>query len=82
MRIHQKYFGSFNRWNSFIYVHGLSELPADPIQVALYITVLIDKHCSPSVVNSAIYAIKSTHLLNGIVDHTDISFVKSFGRFM
>lgn len=51
--------------------------------MALNITVLIDKHCLiPSVNNSAINPIKSTHLLNGIVDHTDTSIVKSFGRFM
>ena len=61
----KKFFAGFNRWKCFINAHGFSELPADPIHVALYITFLIDKHSSPSVVNSAYYSIKRSHQLNG-----------------
>lgn len=73
----KKYFAGFNRWKSFINTHGFSELPADPIHVALFLTYLIDKHLSHCVVESAYYSIKWAHQLNGYVDPTDNSFVKS-----
>ena len=68
----KKYFAGFNRWKSFINTHGFSELPADPIHVALFLTYL--SHC---VVESAYYSIKWAHQLSGYVDPTDNSFVKS-----
>ncbi|VDI68772.1 Hypothetical predicted protein [Mytilus galloprovincialis] len=71
------YFSSFNRWSTFIKEHGFNNLPAAPIHVALYITNLIDKNCSPNVINSAIYSLKWVHELNGFAEPTDNSFVKS-----
>ncbi|XP_063397693.1 uncharacterized protein LOC134682015 [Mytilus trossulus] len=71
------YFSSFNRWSAFIKEHGFNNLPAAPMHVALYITNLIDKNCSPNVINSAIYSLKWVHELNGFADPTDNSFVKS-----
>ncbi|XP_063415844.1 uncharacterized protein LOC134697494 [Mytilus trossulus] len=71
------YFSSFNRWSAFIKEHGFNNLPAAPMHVALYITNLIDKNCSPTVINSAIYSLKWVHELNGFADPTDNSFVKS-----
>lgn len=73
----KKYFYSFNRWKKFAHEHNLSDLPAEPVHIALYITKLIDEHCSPSVVNSAVYSIKWAHNLNGFIDPTNNSFVIS-----
>ncbi|XP_063447975.1 uncharacterized protein LOC134727524 [Mytilus trossulus] len=70
----KKYFAGFNRWKSFINEHGFSDLPAEPVHVALYLTFLIDKHSSPSVLQSAIYSIKWAHELNGYIDPTSNSF--------
>lgn len=72
----KKYFAGFNRWKSFINEHGFSDLPAEPVHVALYLTFLIDKHSSPSVLQSAIYSIKWAHELNGYIDPTSNSFIK------
>ncbi|XP_063420589.1 uncharacterized protein LOC134705803 [Mytilus trossulus] len=55
----------------------MSELPANPVHVALYLTYLIDKHCSPTVIDSAVYSIKWAHELNGFNDPTNNSYVKS-----
>ena len=73
----KKYFYSFNRWKKFAKEHNLSDLPAEPVHIALYITKLIDERCSPSVVNSAVYSIKWAHNLNGFIDPTNNSFVIS-----
>ncbi|VDI26109.1 Hypothetical predicted protein [Mytilus galloprovincialis] len=70
-----KYFAGFNRWKLFINEHGFSDLPAEPVHVALYLTFLIDKHSSPSVLQSAIYSIKWAHELNGYIDPTSNSFI-------
>ncbi|VDI65147.1 Hypothetical predicted protein [Mytilus galloprovincialis] len=72
----KKYFAGFNRWKLFINEHGFSDLPAEPVHVALYLTFLIDKHSSPSVLQSAIYSIKWAHELNGYIDPTSNSFIK------
>lgn len=73
----KKYFYGFKRWKTFINEHNMSELPANPVHVALYLTYLIDKHCSPSVIDSAVYSIKWAHELNGFNDPTNNSYVKS-----
>ncbi|VDI83308.1 Hypothetical predicted protein [Mytilus galloprovincialis] len=69
----KKYFYGFKRWKTFINEHNMSELPAKPVHVALYLTYLIDKHCSPSVLDSAVYSIKWAHELNGFNDPTNNS---------
>ena len=51
-------FSGFNRLGVFIKKHGYYNIFTDPIHIALYITHLIDRHCSPNVTNNAIYAIK------------------------
>ncbi|VDI68977.1 Hypothetical predicted protein [Mytilus galloprovincialis] len=71
----KKYLRRFNRWKSFINEHGFSDLPAEPVHVALYLTLLIDKHSSPSVLQSVIYSIKWAHELNGYIDPTSNSFI-------
>lgn len=52
----KKYLSNCNRWSTFIKVHSFNNLPAAPIHVALYITKLIDKNCSPNVINGANYS--------------------------
>jgi len=71
------YFSSFNRLSVFIKEHGYNNLSTDPIHIALYITHLIDRHCSPNVMNNAIYAIKRAHVLNDFSDQTENSFIQS-----
>jgi len=67
----------FNRWSVFIKEHGYNNVPADPLHIALYITHLIDRQCSPNVINNDIYAIKWAHVLNGFSDPTENSFTQS-----
>lgn len=67
----------FQRWKKFINDHEHSEVPAQPIHVALYITYLLDSGDSYSTVNTAIYSIKWMHEISGYPDPTDNSFVKS-----
>lgn len=70
-----KYFGSFRRWERFINAEGGSAIPAEPVHVALYLTELIDKKCSVSVIQSAVYGIKWAHKVRGMSDPTDNHFV-------
>ncbi|XP_078311190.1 integrase/recombinase xerD homolog [Crassostrea virginica] len=73
----KSYMHSFNRWRKFILQHGHSDIPAQPVHIALYITHLLDNGASYSSVNSAIYSIKWMHEISGHVDPTENSFVKS-----
>ncbi|XP_063421738.1 uncharacterized protein LOC134706597 isoform X1 [Mytilus trossulus] len=70
-----KYFYSFKRWEQFISKEGGKSIPASPIHVALYLTHLLDKGSSKSVVQSAVYGIKWAHNIQGIQDPTTNSFV-------
>ncbi|CAG2245831.1 unnamed protein product [Mytilus edulis] len=69
------YFSSFNRWSTLIKELCFNNLTADPIHVALYITNLIDKNCSPNIINGAIYSSKWVQL-DSFAGPTDNSFVK------
>ncbi|XP_033757058.1 uncharacterized protein LOC117339517 isoform X1 [Pecten maximus] len=71
-----KYYGSFRRWERFINTEGGSAIPAQPVHVALYLTSLIDKNCSVSVIQSAIYGIKWAHSIRGMNDPTDNHYIK------
>ena len=72
-----KYFGAFKRWESFILAEGGKALPGEPIHVALYISSLMNKGSSFSVIQSALYSIKWAHNIRGAIDPTDNAFVKS-----
>nr|XP_022336293.1 uncharacterized protein LOC111132768 [Crassostrea virginica] len=67
----------FQRWKTFINGHEQTEIPAQPVHVALYITHLLDSGASYSTVNNAIYSIKWMHEISGYSDPTENSFVKS-----
>ncbi|XP_030846300.1 uncharacterized protein LOC115926073 [Strongylocentrotus purpuratus] len=73
----KKYFAAFNRWDLFISAEGGNSLPAESIHVALYVTHLIDKGHSSSVIEGAVYAIKWAHSLRGFRDPKDNCFVKN-----
>ena len=70
-----KYYYSFKRWEQFIVKEGGKSIPASPIHVALYLTYLLDKGSSSSVVQSAVYGIKWAHSVQGLQDPTDNSFI-------
>ena len=72
----QKYFYAFKKWEKFITMEGGGKaIPATPIHVALYLTDLLDKGSSYSVIQSAVYGIKWAHSVQGLGDPTDNSFV-------
>lgn len=70
-----KYLSYFNKWKSFIEDKGLSPIPASPVHVALYVTDLIDKNVSSSVISATVYSIKWAHSLKNLPDPTNNSFV-------
>lgn len=72
-----KYMLYFNRWKAFIESKGGVAIPAMPIHVCLFLSDLIDKKCSFSVITAAVYSIKWAHGLKGLSDPTDNSFVKN-----
>ena len=72
-----KYFNYFRKWEHFITAQGGSALPASPIHVALYLTDLIDKQYSFSVVSSSLYSIKWAHSLKNCTDPTNNAFVRN-----
>ena len=57
--------------------YDLKDLPAEPIHIALYLTSLIDKKSTSSVIDSVIYSIKWAHVLHGFDDPTENSFIKN-----
>lgn len=76
----KKYFASYNRWRSFAQGYGFKELPADPIHVSLFLTLLIDKKSSPCTLDSIIYALKWVHELYGYVDPTNNAYIHSLAQ--
>lgn len=70
-----KYFAYFRKWEKFILAQGGCAIPASPIHVALYLTDLIDKHYSYSVVAASLYSIKWAHSLKNLKDPTNNAFV-------
>jgi len=72
-----KYLSYFNKWKSFISSKGGLAVPASPIHVALYLTDLIDKHVSSSVISASLYSIKWAHSLRNLPDPTANACVKN-----
>ena len=70
-----KYYSTFKRWEDFITTEGGRAIPAEPIHIALYLTSLIDRGKSPSVIQGALYAIKWFHNLRFYQDPTANNFV-------
>ena len=54
---------------------GGNALPASPSHIALYLTDLLDRNKSESVLTSALYGKKWVHKIRGLNDPTNIIFV-------
>ena len=72
----KKYDGYFKRFASFMERNSRKSLPARSIDVALYITNLLNCKSSHSVVSSSVYSIKYMHSLFGYEDPTVGSHVQ------
>ena len=70
-----KYMSYYNKWKLFITSKGAPAIPASPIHVALYLTELIDKRTSSSVISATLYSIKWAHGLKNLPDPTTNTFV-------
>lgn len=73
----KKYYNSFKHFNEFCQSKGFCSKPANSIHVAMYITELLDKKVSYSVISAAYYSIKWMHNVNDFQDPTENAFVKS-----
>ncbi|XP_069141252.1 uncharacterized protein [Argopecten irradians] len=73
----EKYYNAFKRWETFAKQDNVCHLPAQPVQVALYLTHILDTGGSGTMVTAAIYGIKWAHSINGFEDPTVNSFVKN-----
>ena len=73
----RKYFCYFKKWENYILEKGGIPIPASPILVAMYITDLMRKMSTYSVIVSTVYSIKWAHCLKGVDDPTDNSYVKN-----
>ena len=70
-----KYLSYFKKWEQFITSNGGSAMPASPIHVALFLTDLIDKKASYSVISATAYSIKWVHSLHNQINPTNNSYV-------
>ena len=73
----KSYFYAFKRWEQFISLHGHCVIPAQPVQVALYLTSLLNNESSFHPVCNTVYGIKWAHEINGLPDPTTNTFVSS-----
>lgn len=71
----KSYYYSFNRWCNFAKKHDFNILPAQPVQVALFITHLLDNGATHNTINSIIYSIKWVHGMCNKIDPTDNSYI-------
>ena len=73
----KKYMNCFKRFEDFCSKRGFVPKPANSIHVAIYLTELLDKNVSYSVISAAFYSIKWVHNINNVADPTENSFVKN-----
>ena len=73
----EKYNYQVKAFKSYCETKNLQCLPAYPIHVAMYLSSLIDKGKSDSVVSAAFYGIKWYHCVNDVEDPTESSIVKA-----
>ena len=72
----KKYYNSFKHFKEYCKTKGFCPKPANSIHVAMYITDLLDRQVSYSVISAAFYSIKWLHSVNDFKDPTDNAFVK------
>lgn len=73
----KSYYYSFKRWSTFAKKHGFDVLPAQPVQIALFITHLMDSGATHNTINSIIYSIKWVHGMCNKNDPTKNSYIVS-----
>lgn len=73
----KKYINCFKRFEEFCTIKGFISKPANAIHVAIYLTELLDRNVSCSVISAAFYSIKWIHNINNFPDPTENSFVKN-----
>ena len=73
----KKYRGYFSKWEEFCRDRNLKILPADSLDVALFLTKLIHEEKSKSVVLPTVYAIKYFHELKGFEFDIKSPFIKN-----
>lgn len=71
----KKYFNYFKKWKEFCSENKYNSLPAQPIHIAIYLTKLLDKKVSFSVISASAYSIKWAHKLCGKSDPTENGYV-------
>ena len=62
----RSYFGGFKRWKRWASSNGISHMPANPYQVALYLQCLLNEARSPSSIRAAVYSIDWAIQLAGL----------------
>ena len=73
----RKYYYSFKQFESHCKLKGFCDKPANSMHVAMYITELLDKKVSSSLITAAYYSIKWMHKMNDFQDPTENIFVKN-----
>ena len=76
-KTNEKCKATFKKFQQFCAPKGYQSLPADPIYVTIFISSLLDRDCSFSMISSVYYAIKWVHGINDFVDPTENGFVKN-----
>ena len=78
----KKYINCFKRFEDFCSTRGFVPKPANSIHVAIYLTELLDKNVSYSMIPAAFYSIKWIHNINNLSDPTENSFVKNYLKLL
>ena len=73
----KKYHYSYKQFENYCKSKGFCARPANSIHVAMYMTEMLDKHVTFSVISAAFYAIKWAHNVNDLQDPTENTFVKN-----
>lgn len=72
----RKYYYGFLGYKRFALQKGFFTLPTQSMHVAIYLTDMMSKGTSPSVLTAAVYSIKWAHDVSGYADPTQHAFVK------
>ena len=73
----RKYLGGFRRWKQWATSHKISEVPANPCQVALYLQHLCESKQSKASVEEAVNCLSWVHTLAGLVSPANDPLVRA-----
>ena len=76
----KKYFSAFQKWNFFFTQHTYTPIPAEPIYIVIYLTILQDAGLSAGVISMTAYTLKWAHSMNGLRDQIKNGFVKNLNE--